>query len=26
VVVSGSYGAISRELHDGSSVKLQEKP
>jgi HlyD family secretion protein len=25
-VVSGSYGAISRELHDGSSVKLQEKP
>jgi HlyD family secretion protein len=25
-VVSGSYGAISRELHDGSAVKLQEKP
>ncbi|MBN1928404.1 MAG: efflux RND transporter periplasmic adaptor subunit [Chlorobiaceae bacterium] len=25
-VVSGSYGAISRELEDGSSVKLQEKP
>ncbi|NTW52925.1 MAG: efflux RND transporter periplasmic adaptor subunit [Chlorobiaceae bacterium] len=25
VVVSGSYGAISRELHDGSAVKLQEK-
>lgn len=26
VVVSGSYGAISRELHDGSAVKAQEKP
>jgi len=25
-VVSGSYGAISRELHDGSAVKAQEKP
>lgn len=25
-VVSGSYGAISRELHDGSTVKVQEKP
>jgi HlyD family secretion protein len=25
-VVSGSYGAISRELHDGSSVRIQEKP
>ncbi|RXK84651.1 efflux RND transporter periplasmic adaptor subunit [Chlorobaculum sp. 24CR] len=25
-VVSGSYGAISRELHDGSAVKLQERP
>ncbi|UWX58281.1 efflux RND transporter periplasmic adaptor subunit [Chlorobaculum sp. MV4-Y] len=25
-VVSGSYGAISRELHDGSAVKVQEKP
>ncbi|HHE31137.1 MAG TPA: efflux RND transporter periplasmic adaptor subunit [Chlorobaculum parvum] len=24
-VVSGSYGAISRELQDGSTVKLQEK-
>jgi HlyD family secretion protein len=24
-VVSGSFGAISRDLHDGSSVKLQEK-
>ena len=26
VVVSGSYGAISRELHDGSAIKDQEKP
>lgn len=26
VVVSGSYGAISRELHDGSAIKAQEKP
>ncbi|MGC8774306.1 MAG: efflux RND transporter periplasmic adaptor subunit [Chlorobaculum sp.] len=26
MVVSGSYGAISRELHDGSVVKVQEKP
>ena len=25
-VVSGSYGAISRELHDGSAIKAQEKP
>lgn len=25
VVVSGSYGAISRELEDGSAVKLQEQ-
>jgi len=25
-VVSGSYGAISRELQDGSAVKLQEQP
>jgi HlyD family secretion protein len=25
-VVSGSYGAISRELHDGSAIKKQEKP
>ncbi|TNJ37125.1 efflux RND transporter periplasmic adaptor subunit [Chlorobaculum thiosulfatiphilum] len=25
-VVSGSYGAISRELHDGSAIKSQEKP
>ncbi|NTU54187.1 MAG: efflux RND transporter periplasmic adaptor subunit [Chlorobiaceae bacterium] len=25
-VVSGSYGAISRELHDGSPVRVQEKP
>jgi len=25
-VVSGSYGAISRDLHDGSAVKMQEKP
>jgi HlyD family secretion protein len=26
MVVSGSYGAISRELHGGSAVKVQEKP
>jgi HlyD family secretion protein len=25
-VVSGSFSAISKELHDGSPVKLQEKP
>ena len=25
-VVSGSFGAITRELHDGSRIKLQEKP
>ncbi|NTV68378.1 MAG: efflux RND transporter periplasmic adaptor subunit, partial [Chlorobaculum sp.] len=25
-VVSGSYGAISRELRDGSAIKVQERP